>query len=75
MNSDASPSQVDPVDGLAEQFVHRLRRGERPTPAEYAALYPEHARWDRSLIRQRFRSFERQRGGCASPPWRSRRAH
>ena len=43
MSSDACPSQLDPVDGLAEQFVHRLRRGEHPTAAEYAALYPEHA--------------------------------
>jgi hypothetical protein len=53
MNSDASPSQVDPVDGLAEQFVHRLRRGERPTPAEYAALYPEHVDTRTSGIAQR----------------------
>ncbi len=43
MNSDASPSQIDPVDELAEQYLRRRRRGEHPTPAEYAARYPEHA--------------------------------
>jgi eukaryotic-like serine/threonine-protein kinase len=43
MDSDATPSLLDPVDELAEQYLHRRRRGERPTPAEYAARYPEHA--------------------------------
>ncbi|MFI5455450.1 MAG: protein kinase [Isosphaerales bacterium] len=43
MNSDAIPSRLDPVDELAEQYLRRRRRGERPTPAEYAARYPEHA--------------------------------
>src|SRR5271157_4758582 len=43
MDSDMSPSRLDPVDELAEQYMRRRRRGERPTPAEYAARYPEHA--------------------------------
>ncbi|HEX8916677.1 MAG TPA: serine/threonine-protein kinase, partial [Humisphaera sp.] len=32
-----------PVDVLAEEFAERIRRGERPSVAEYARLYPEHA--------------------------------
>ncbi len=43
MNSDVSPSRLDPVDELAEQYLIRRRRGEHPTPEEYAARYPEHA--------------------------------
>ena len=29
---------------LADEFAARCRRGESPSPAEYAALHPEHAR-------------------------------
>jgi len=43
MDSNASPPGLDPVDELAEEYLKRRRRGERPTPAEYAARYPEHA--------------------------------
>jgi serine/threonine protein kinase/WD40 repeat protein len=43
MDADVSRSQLHPVDELAEEYLHRRRRGERPTPAEYAARYPEHA--------------------------------
>jgi len=43
MNSDVSPSRIDPVDELAEEYLRRRRRGEHPTPAEYATRYPEHA--------------------------------
>ena len=31
------------VEQLAEEFVERYRRGERPSLSEYAARYPEHA--------------------------------
>ena len=31
----------DPLDRLAEEFVARLRRGERPTVEEYAARHPD----------------------------------
>jgi serine/threonine protein kinase/WD40 repeat protein/tetratricopeptide (TPR) repeat protein len=41
MDTKPSPSAVDPVDRLAEEYLRRRRRGERPTPAEYAARYPE----------------------------------
>jgi serine/threonine protein kinase/Flp pilus assembly protein TadD len=34
-------SEIDPLDVLAEEFVDRFRKGERPTTAEYAARYPE----------------------------------
>jgi serine/threonine protein kinase/WD40 repeat protein len=43
MDSDSSPSNVDFVDELAEQYLLRRRHGERPTPEEYAARYPEFA--------------------------------
>jgi WD40 repeat protein/serine/threonine protein kinase/tetratricopeptide (TPR) repeat protein len=35
-----SSSDRNPVEALAEEFVARYRRGERPTLAEYAARYP-----------------------------------
>ncbi len=36
-------SDLDPVERLVEEYLGRRRRGERPTPAEYAARYPEYA--------------------------------
>ena len=41
MESDASPSLLDPIEGLAEEYLRRIRRGEHPTPADYAAEYPQ----------------------------------
>ncbi len=38
-----SDSGTDPLVELAEEFAERYRRGERPSPAEYADRYPEHA--------------------------------
>jgi serine/threonine-protein kinase len=43
MRTDPPPSDVDPVDRLAEEYLARHRRGERPTRGEYAARHPEHA--------------------------------
>ncbi len=43
MDSATSPSGLDPVEVLAEEYLGRRRRGEHPTPAEYAARCPEHA--------------------------------
>jgi serine/threonine-protein kinase len=43
MDTNPFPSGLDPVDQLAEEYLSRRRRGERPTPAEYAARFPEHA--------------------------------
>ena len=54
MDSDATPSAFDPVEPLAEEFLRRRRRGERPTPAEYAARHPEHA----GRIRELFAALE-----------------
>jgi serine/threonine protein kinase len=35
------PEDRDPIDALAEEFVHRYRRGEDPSITEYAQRYPE----------------------------------
>ncbi len=43
MECDESASRPDPVDDLAQEYLRRRRRGELPTPAEYATRYPEHA--------------------------------
>ena len=45
-----TPDDRDPVDVLAEDFADRLRRGERPSVASYAAAYPEHAAQLRDLL-------------------------
>ncbi len=47
MENNTSRTGVDPVDELAEEYLNRRRKGERPTAAEYAARYPEHAGADR----------------------------
>jgi eukaryotic-like serine/threonine-protein kinase len=36
-----SSSGVHPLDALAEEFVARHRRGERPSVEEYADRHPE----------------------------------
>ena len=36
-------NQRELVEKLAEEFVERYRRGERPSLEEYTAAYPEHA--------------------------------
>src|SRR6516225_1597694 len=38
------------VEQLAEEFVERYRRGERPPLSEYTARYPEHAAEIRDLF-------------------------
>src|SRR3954465_10747847 len=40
---DPSLSDRNPVDELAEEFVERSRRGERPPLQEYTERYPEWA--------------------------------
>jgi eukaryotic-like serine/threonine-protein kinase len=45
----SSPSR-EAVELLAEEFVERFRRGERPSLSEYAARYPEHAEEIRKLF-------------------------
>jgi serine/threonine protein kinase len=46
----SSPSDQDTVDRLAEEFVARHRRGERPDLAEYTERFPEHAEAIRDLF-------------------------
>jgi len=45
-----SVAQRDPVEQLAEDFLARLRRGERPTVGEYAAAHPDLADEIRDLF-------------------------
>ena len=47
--SDAS-SDRNPLDALAEDFVERFRRGERPALSEYTRQYPELAEDIRDLF-------------------------
>ena len=49
MNASSSSDQ-DTVDRLAEEFVARHRRGERPALAEYAERFPQHAEAIRDLF-------------------------
>jgi len=41
MNGPESASSRDPLDRLAESFLERFRRGERPSLGEYIAAHPE----------------------------------
>src|SRR3954449_6513618 len=43
MSRDGSSDERDPVERLAEEFVARHRRGECPSPAEYADRHPQWA--------------------------------
>jgi hypothetical protein len=56
--TDSSSTQDHPLDNLvgrlAEEFLERLRRGEKPTAEEYAKRHPEAA----DLIRQVFPSLD-----------------
>ena len=40
----------DPIEVLADSFLARFRRGERPSIEEYAAQHPELAEEIRSLL-------------------------
>jgi formylglycine-generating enzyme required for sulfatase activity/serine/threonine protein kinase len=41
--SDDSPSAVDPLGQIADEFVEAFRQGRRPSVEEFARRYPEHA--------------------------------
>lgn len=49
MNDD-SLSELDPINDLAEEFLTRHRRGERPAVTEYATRYPDLAERIRDLF-------------------------
>jgi serine/threonine protein kinase/WD40 repeat protein len=50
MNAKVSTPGRDPLDRLAESFLERFRRGERPNLHEYTAAYPELAEDIRELF-------------------------
>jgi hypothetical protein len=71
MALESSSEERDPVERLAEEFVARHRRGERPSPDEYAQRYPHwadriHALFPALLL------MELHKPGV-SEPWESRR--
>jgi serine/threonine protein kinase len=43
-------SVIDPLDILAEEFMHRLRAGEHPSLSEYAARHPQLAERIKALF-------------------------
>ncbi len=47
---DTADSDRDPVEELAEEFVERYRRGERPSLTEYTDRYPQQAERIRALF-------------------------
>src|SRR5262245_10832070 len=47
---DTQPPGRETVERLAEEFVERFRRGERPALTEYTDRYPEHAAAIRDLF-------------------------
>jgi serine/threonine protein kinase/WD40 repeat protein len=48
--SQETPLARDPVEELAEAFLERFRRGERPSLSEFIARAPEHAQEIRELF-------------------------
>src|SRR3954463_11389015 len=50
MSDTTSGSERDPVEQLLESFLARWRRGERPSPEEYAERCPERAEEIRELF-------------------------
>jgi serine/threonine protein kinase len=55
-------SEIDPLDPVAEEFLERFRKGERPPVSEYVARYPDLA--DR--IRQLFPALVLMERGAPS---------
>src|SRR5262249_44732706 len=43
MSTPSSSSDRDPLERLADEFLQRRRRGEQPSPAEYAQRFPQWA--------------------------------
>lgn len=50
MNDDDRSVDRDPLDALAEEFIARYRRGDRPSVLEYVNKYPELADQLRELL-------------------------
>src|SRR5262245_63455112 len=79
MSADHSSAERDPVERLAEEFVARHRRGECPSPAEYAERHPQwaqriHALFPALLLMEQHRpgasdlSESSEDGGAAAAP-------
>src|SRR4051794_9252488 len=66
MSPDHSSDERDPVERLAEEFVARHRRGERPLPAEYAERHPQWADRIRALF-PALLLMERHKPGVSDP--------
>jgi serine/threonine protein kinase len=67
MNTPEPSSARDPVERLAESFLERYRRGERPGLAEYVERYPELADDIRDLFPARV-EMEGLRSDVDGPP-------
>jgi serine/threonine protein kinase len=73
---DAAEGERNPVEELAEQFVERHRRGERPGVAEYTGRYPDLADQIRALfpamlMMERIRPDPEQAAGDSSADLRA----
>lgn len=60
---------VDPIDDVAEEFLERYRRGERPSVDEFAQRYPELAEEIRELLptiaaMERIKDAQAERGAA-----------
>src|SRR5512142_2474964 len=66
MVTDPPRAERHPVERLAEEFIDRHRRGERPTPTEYTEKYPEWADEIRDLF-PALLLLEQLKSGTAEP--------
>ena len=64
---DSSSSDRDPIETLAEEFLARRRRGERPTVEEYAARHPALAEAIRAVFPAMILVDELGAGAGAAP--------
>ena len=79
--SESPPSDRDPIEMLADSFLARFRRGERPSVEDYAAKHPELADEIRELLpalvdagagQVRRRAGDRHRSAARMPRPRAR---
>jgi hypothetical protein len=71
MGTPSSSSDRDPLERLAAEFLDRRRRGEDPSPSDYARRYPQ---WAEQIL-EFFPALEVLEGlkpGPATTPPRSR---
>src|SRR5262245_25480511 len=63
METPSSASDRDPLERLAAEFLDQRRRGENPSPSNYAARFPELA----EQIREFFPALELMEGLKPAP--------